>query len=593
MMKSFLSPDLKEEIRRKVDLVELASAHVAMKKAGRHYRGLCPFHPEKTPSFYIDRDKGLWHCWGCSRGGDVFNFVMETANLTFPEAVQELARRAGVRLERTPEESRRASQREQLLRALNAAASFFQAQLADPRVGKPAREYLGRRGIDDATAQRFALGYAPAEWDSLLNALTRKGYQPALLEQAGLVQPRQQGEGYYDLFRHRLMFPIVDLQDRPVAFGGRTLDPEGQPKYLNSKETAAFSKGKTLYGLVLARDVIRQTDEIVIVEGNIDVVTCHQYGIGNAVASLGTALSLDQVLLLKRFAGRAVLVYDADAAGMAAAERAMALFDEVELPVRVVVLPSGDPDAFLRTQGAEAFRRLMAEALPVFDYQVAMAILRHDASTVEGRVRIVDELLPALAGVTNPVRQAEYVRTLAERFALREDAIRQRVRTKGRSRAGSRSTEQPPLENRPERARAQAERLLLHLMIHEPALRTGVAARLRPDDFTDPVHRGVATALFEAPDEESGRLRERLTEGEQAVFLRMLFEDPPVEEKDKQKVIDDAIRYLTEREPAALRREALAKEIQAAAAAGDSEEVRRLQMQYLKLVGTMDLPEGR
>jgi DNA primase len=590
-MPGFLSPDLKEEIRRKVDLVELASAHVAMKKAGKHYRGLCPFHPEKTPSFYIDRDKGLWHCWGCGRGGDVFNFVMEAANLTFPEAVQELARRAGVRLERTPEESRRASQREQLLRALKAAASFFQAQLADPRLGQPAREYLGRRGIDEATAQRFALGYAPAEWDSLLNALTRKGYQPALLEQAGLVQPRQRGEGYYDLFRHRLMFPIVDLQDRPVAFGGRTLDPEGQPKYLNSKETAAFSKGKTLYGLALARDVIRQTDEIVVVEGNIDAVTCQQYGIGNTVASLGTALSMDQVLLMKRFAGRAVLVYDADAAGMAASERAMALFDEVELPVRVVVLPAGDPDAFIRTQGAEAFRRLVDEALPVFDYQVAMAIRRHDASTVEGRVRIVDELLPALAGVTNPVRQAEYVRTLAERFALREDAIRQRVRTKGRSRAGSR--EQPPLENRPERARAQAERLLLHLMIHEPALRTGIAARLRPDDFTDPVHRGVATALFEAPDEESGRLRERLTEGEQAVFLRMLFEDPPVEEKDKQKVIDDAIRYLAEREPAALRREALAKEIQLAAAAGDSEQVRRLQMQYLKLVGTLDLPKGR
>ncbi|MGH2348700.1 MAG: DNA primase [bacterium] len=590
-MRSFLSSDLKEEIRRKVDLVDLVSAHVALKKAGKYYKGLCPFHSEKTPSFHVDRDKGLWHCFGCSSGGDTFDFVMRTANLTFPEAVQELARRAGVRLERTPEESARASEREKLHRALKAAAAFFQAQLADPRLGRSAREYLTRRGIDEATAQRFGLGYAPAEWDALLNTLTRKGYPPALLEQAGLVQSRQRGEGYYDLFRHRLMFPIVDLQDRPVAFGGRTLDPEGQPKYLNSKETAAFSKSKTLYGLALARDVIRQTDEVVVVEGNIDAVTCHQYGIGSAVASLGTALSPEQVLLMKRFAGRAVLVYDADAAGMAASERAMALFDEAELPVRVVVLPSGDPDAFIRTQGAEAFQALVAEALPVFDYQVAMAVRRHDASTVEGRVRIVDELLPALAGVANPVRQAEYVRALAERFALREDAIRQRLRTRGRGRAGGK--EQPPLEIRPERARPQAERLLLHLMIHEPALRTGVAARLRPDDFTDPVHRAVAAALFEAPDEESGRLRERLNEGEQAVFLRMLFEDPPVEEKDTQKVVDDAIRYLTEREPAALRREALAKEIQAAAAAGDSEEVRRLQMQYLKLVGTIDLPEGR
>ncbi|HEV8352777.1 MAG TPA: DNA primase [bacterium] len=589
-MRSFLSPDLKEEIRRKVDLVDLISTHVALRKAGKYYKGLCPFHSEKTPSFHVDREKGLWHCFGCQKGGTAFDFVMQTANLTFPEAVQELAHRAGVRLERTPEETRRTSEREQLLRVLKAAAAFFAAQLAEPQTGRPAREYLDRRGIDEPTVQRFGLGYAPAEWDGLLSALTRKGYQPALLEQAGLVQSRQRGEGYYDLFRHRLMFPIVDLQDRPVAFGGRTLDPDGQPKYLNSKETVAFSKGKTLYGLSLARDVIRQTDEIVVVEGNIDAVTCHQYGIDNAVASLGTALSMDQVLLMKRFAARAVLVYDADAAGMAASERAMALFDEMELSVRVVVLPSGDPDGFIRAQGAEAFRSLVALALPVFDYQVAMAVRRHDPSTVEGKVRIVDELLPALAGVANPVRQAEYVRTLAERFSLAEDAIRQRLRSKGRGRTAGKA--QPPLEARPERARERAERLLLHLMIHEPSLRRGVAARLGPDDFADPVHRAVAVALFTAPDEESERLRERLNEGEQAMFLRMLFEDPPVEEKDTQKVVDDAISYLAEREPAALRRDALAKEIQIAAAAGDSEKVRSLQMQYLKLVGTTDAKEG-
>ncbi len=590
-MPGFLSPDLKEEIRRKVDLVDLVSAHVALKKAGKYYKGLCPFHQEKTPSFHVDREKWLWHCFGCSRGGSAFDFVMQTANLTFPEAVQELARRAGVRLERTPEENRRASERERLTRALAAAAAFFRDQLADPRVGRAAREYLKRRGIDDPTVERFQLGYAPAEWDGLLSALTRKGYQPALLEQAGLVQPRQRGEGYYDLFRHRVMFPIVDLQDRPVAFGGRTLDPDAQPKYLNSKETAAFAKGKTLYALSLARDAIRHSDEIVVVEGNIDVVTCHQFGITNAVASLGTALSAEQVLLMKRFAGRATLVYDADAAGMAASERAMALFDEAELPVRVVVLPAGDPDEFLRTKGADAFRGLLAEALPVFDYQVAMAVRRYDAVSVEGKVKIVDELIPALGAVANPVRQAEYVRALAERFDLREDAIRQRLRTKGRGRAGRGA--QPPLETPPERARVQAERLVLHLMIHEPTLRPEVAARLDPADFADPVHRALAEALFEGPDEESSRLRERLSEGGQALFLRMLFEDPPVEEKDKPKVLAEAIAFLTEREPAAKQRELLAKEIQAAQAAGDSEEVRRLQVAYLKLVGTTNLPEGR
>lgn len=582
-MRSYLTPDLRDEIRRKVDIVDLISAHVALKKAGKYYKGLCPFHQEKTPSFHVDPDKGLWHCFGCQRGGTAFDFVMQTANLTFPEAVQELARRVGVRLERTPEESRRASEREQMMRALKAAAAFFREQLADPRVGKAARDYLKRRGIDDATAERFGLGYAPAEWDALLNALTRKGHQPALLERAGLVQPRQRGDGFYDLFRHRVMFPITDLQDRVVAFGGRTLDPDGQPKYLNSKETAAFSKGKTLFALSLARDAIRSSDEIVVVEGNIDAVTCHQFGIPNAVASLGTALSVEQVMLMKRFAGRAVLVYDADAAGMAASERAMALFDEVELPVRVVVLPSGDPDAFIRANGGAAFQALVGAALPVFDYQVAMAARRHDASTVEGRVKIVDDLLPALAGVANPVRQAEYVRALAERFGLREDAVRQRLSARGR---GRRAGVSRPLEAPPEGARTQAERILLHLMVHEPALRRTVAQRLGPEGFADPVHRGVAEALLAGPDEESGRLQERLNEREQAVFLRMLFADTPVEEKDKEKVFADAIAYLAEREPAALRREQLARDIAEAQAAGDDQKVRRLQMQYLKLVGT-------
>jgi len=609
-MRSFLTPDLKDEIRRKVDLVDLVSAHVALKKAGKYYKGLCPFHQEKTPSFHVDRDKGLWHCFGCLRGGTAFDFVMQTANLTFPEAVQELARRAGVRLERTPEESRRASEREQMLRALKAAAAFFREQLHEPRIGTPARDYLTRRGIDGATAERFGLGYAPAEWDALRTTLTRKGHQSALLERAGLIQPRQRGEGYYDLFRHRLMFPITDLQDRVVAFGGRTLDPDGQPKYLNSKETAAFSKGKTLYALVLARDAIRQADEIVVVEGNIDAVTCHQFGIHNVVASLGTALSVEQVLLMKRFAGRAVLVYDADAAGMAAAERAMALFDEVELPVRVVVLPSGDPDAFIRADGADAFRALLAGALPVFDYQVAMAARRHDAATVEGKVKIVDDLLPALTAVTNPVRQAEYVRALAERFGLREDAIRQRLKARSRSRtpehpsvtvspapATSRAMTVDPsvviTEGSAEIARSRAEILLLRLMVHEPEVRAQVASKLDPGDFSDPAHRGLVEALFVAPGEESGRLQERLNEKEQALFLRMLFEETTVEEKDKEKVLADAIAYLAERAPAALRRETLAREIRDAQAAGDDQKVRQLQMQYLKLVGTTDLPEGR
>lgn len=582
-MRGYLSADIREEIRRRVDLVDLASSHAALKKAGRYYKGLCPFHQEKTPSFHIDRDRGLWHCFGCQQGGDLFDFVMRISNLSFAEAVETLARRAGVQLERAPEQARRATERDRLSRALDAAAVFFRDRLLHPQAGEAAREYLERRGVDEQIAERFRLGYAPAAWDEVLKALTAKGYPPALLEQGGVVQARQSGDGYYDLFRHRLIFPILDLQERPVAFGGRALD-DAQPKYLNSKETPVFTKGRMLYALNWAREAIRERDEIVVVEGNMDVLTCHQFGIANAVASLGTALTLDQVLLMKRFASRAVLVYDADASGMSAMERAMSLFEEADLPVRVAVLPSGDPDEFLRTSGEAAFRALVDQALPVFEYQVQMVTARHDPRTTEGKVRIVDELIPMIAAVAHPVRQSEYVRTLAQRFDLREDALRQRLRTKVRGRTAP--AEEMSVTGGPDRARHQAERLLVHLMVWESPLRRTVAGQLSAADFSDPRHRALAQVLFATPDDEPGAMRDRLTdEGQQSLLMQLVFEEPPVTEKEKERVVREAIDYIRHRQPTARRRETLARNIQAAQAAGDVEQVRRLQMEYVKLVG--------
>jgi DNA primase len=583
-----LSADIREEIRQRIDLVELVSAHVVLKKTGRYYKGLCPFHQEKTPSFHVDRDRGLWHCFGCSLGGSAFDFVMRTSNVSFGEAVEILARRAGVRLERSPEEIQRATERDRLYRALEAAAGIFRENLLHPERGRLAQEYLARRGVDAPTAERFRLGYATANWDDLLKALGAKGFAPALLTSGGLVQMRSGGDGYYDMFRHRVIFPILDLQDRPVAFGGRALDAETQPKYLNSKETSVFVKGKTLYALNWARDAIRQHDEAVVVEGNMDVLTCHQFGITNAVATLGTALTAEQVLGLKRFAGKAVLVYDADAAGQAAMERAQSLFEEADLPVRVAVLPSGDPDEFLRTAGPQKFGELVANAVPIFDYQVSLAASRFDAKTVEGKVRIVDVLLPSIAAVTNPVRQAEYLRSLAQRFDLAEDAVRQRLTARGRPSAAHRG--QQPSAPPSDRARNQAERLLIHLMVHNPALRPVVGGTLAPDDFVDAPHSRLARALFTAPEADVDGLREGLDdEDAQRLLMRLVFEEPPVAEKEKEQVVREAIDYISVRVPAAQQRQALAKQIHQAQTAGDLQQVRQLQMAYVKLVG----PSGR
>jgi DNA primase len=410
------------------------------------------------------------------------------------------------------------------------AAAFFRAQLTG-EAGNSARRYLASRGVDPQTQEIFQIGFAPPGWDHVLRALHARGFGSEVLEQAGLVVARTGGEGHYDALRERVVFPIHDLQGRPTAFGGRALG-DGTPKYLNTRETPLFVKGKTLYALDKARGAIRESGDAVVVEGYMDAVTCHQFGVRNAVASLGTALTLDQVLLLKRFASRAVLVYDADTAGEEAAERGLLVCEQAELPARVAVLPGGaDPDAFLRSRGPEALRRALEEARPIFEYRLEVAWKRHDPRTVEGKVGIVDEISRLISTVANPVRQAEYVRLLAERLEVREDAIRGQVRRAARRDDGPSSG--APVDVRPvpeATARAGAERLLLHLLVADASVREAFHGVVEPGLFREAGHRDLAETLL-APDTRGanpGRLRERLRE-ETAVSLlsRFLIAEPP------------------------------------------------------------------
>ncbi len=587
MNRRILHSDVKDEIRRRADIVDLVSAHAALKKAGRYYKGLCPFHQEKTPSFHVDPERGLFHCFGCGEGGDIFDFVMRTANLSFMEAAETLARRTGVPFDVSPQAAERASEREQILRTLDAARAHFRAALAGG-TGQKAQRYLARRGVGDAIAERFHLGYAPAGWDGLLAALRPKGYAPDLLERAGLVQARADRDGHFDIFRDRLIFPIADLQGRTVAFGGRALD-QSEPVYLNSRETPAFAKGKTLYGLGQAREAIREPGEVLIVEGYMDVLAAHQFGFANAVASLGTALTADHVSLLRRFTPRVVLVYDSDRAGEAATERGLVLFEDAEVLARVAVLPSGeDPDEFLRERGPEAFGRLVAEALPMFEYRVQAASRRHDASTREGKISLADEVLSVIQSVANPVRRAEYLRALAGRLDLPEDALRQRLRMRGRSvrslRVAAGGSSPGDLTPRSERARDEAERLLLHMMVQEPDRRSTIGRTLRAEVFINPVHRRLAAALLAAPSVDAGVLREQMDDEAAGLLMRLAFEAPPVVERDKDRAVAGALRYLTRTEPATAERKRVWEALQTAQASGDEAEVRRLQAAYADLI---------
>lgn len=563
----------RELVRNRTDIVELVGTYVTLRKQGKRYVGLCPFHSEKTPSFTVDRERGLFYCFGCGAGGDVFEFVMRLHGMSFPEALRELARRAGVPLE---EQEPRQGEWERLLRAVDAAARFYERVLEHPEAGRVGRAYLDRRGVDDKIRRRFRLGYAPESWDRLLEHLTEQGYDGALLERLGLVSARAEG-GWYDTFRGRLLFPICDLQGRPVAFGGRALRDEDSPKYLNSRDSPLFRKGSTLYGLHLAREAIRPAGRALVVEGYMDVLACHQYGVLEAVATLGTSLTRDQVALLRRFTQAVVLVYDSDEAGRRAAERAVPLFEEAGLEAFAAVLPEGhDPDSFLRQHGPDALRRLVERAVPLIRFVLEHSLRRHPP-TAEGKARVVDEVLPLIASVRHDVARSEHIAQLSQRLGVPEDAVRARLRALRR--AGVRAApEADPVRVAARTGDAQqaAEGHLLQRMLDEESARVWGATALREEDFQDPHHREIFAALRWTGDVHA--VREALSDGARAVLNQLLFGPRPPRPDVEGWV--GRIRAEQRRR----RRAELVAEIAAAERAGDLGRVRAIQEELKALV---------
>lgn len=410
----------KEEIRARTDIVELIGGYTALRQAGRSYKGLCPFHQEKTPSFTVNPEKGLWRCYGaCQTGGDVFSFLMKAEGLSFPEASERLANRAGVTI--TPlggdreEAERTRSERERIYAANAAAVRFFREAFSRATL---AQEYARKRGLAHETLEDFGIGYAPDDWSQLADYLKRNGVHLADAEKAGLVGASRRGDGtYIDKFRGRLIFPIHDLQERVVAFGGRLLLPaENAPKYLNSPETPVFSKSKILYGLARARKAIQERDLAVVVEGYMDAVACHQAGIANVVAILGTALTDEHVRLIRRHTKNVVLSLDSDEAGIRAALRSAELFAGAgdDMTLRILSLPPGeDPDAMLARGGSALFLKAIEGAVTVPEFRLRTAEARFDTRTDEGKAAFLREAVPIIAEVGSPLEQDRLVRRFA------------------------------------------------------------------------------------------------------------------------------------------------------------------------------------
>jgi DNA primase len=428
------------EIKNSVDILEIVSETVILKKAGKNYQGLCPFHAEKTPSFTVNPGKQIFYCFGCGEGGDVLGYLMKREGLSFPEALRSVAKRGGVEVpaaELSPAEKHRLGERERLFSLNGLVMQYFEDKLRSD-AGRDARAYLKRRSLSQETIERFHIGFAPEGWDLLARFLLSKRVPAALGEKAGLVRPRKQQSGHYDIFRNRIMFPIWDSGSRVIGFGGRVMD-DALPKYLNSPETPVYNKRGSLYGLHFARTESRAAEAIHVVEGYMDLLALHQNGICNAVATLGTSLSREHVRILKGLIGKTghvILVFDSDNAGIKAAERSVEVFSKEFVDARVLVLPKGhDPDSFLVEFGADAFREAATGALSIVPFLITTAVRRHGLST-EGKVRVVSELAGTLAAVDDGIARSLHIRELAERIGVDEAAIMERVRAAGSDHSG-------------------------------------------------------------------------------------------------------------------------------------------------------------
>ena len=411
-----------EELSARNDIVDVVSGYVPLtKRSGANQFGLCPFHSEKTPSFSVNPERQIYHCFGCGKGGGVINFIMEIENLSFPDAVEFLASRSGMQLpQEGPDENR--SRRTRMLELNREAARWFHGQLTSPS-GRPAQEYIEKRGIG-GMVRPFGLGYAPDSWSSLLDSMRRLGYSEAELISAGLARAGKKG-GAYDYFRNRLIFPVIDVRGSVIGFSGRILD-DGEPKYLNSPDTPVYSKSRSLFALNLAKK--SKSGYILLAEGNIDVVSLHQAGFDSAVASLGTALTPDQARLLSRYTKQLVICYDNDAAGQKAAQRAIGILQPLDLQVKVLQITGAkDPDEFIQTRGAAAFRELISGSDNEIEYRLSRIASENDLETLEGRQTYAREAVRLIASLPNAVDRDLYGARAAEKAGVRQEAFRDDV----------------------------------------------------------------------------------------------------------------------------------------------------------------------
>lgn len=624
LLKKYIPEDVIQEVKRHCDIVEVISDHVPLQKAGRNYKGLCPFHAEKTPSFIVNPERGIFYCFGCNTGGDVFGFLMKKENLSFAEAISALAERAGLAsfLRRTLSDGIQPSEgrSEKFFAIHEATARFFQRNLLESPLGEKARRYLKARRIQPSIAEKFLLGYAPPSADPLIQFLNGQGFSPEVAKEVGLLREAEPGGRLYCWLWDRLTFPLFNSSGKGVGFGGRILDRTTKyPKYINSPESPIYKKGSHLYGLNLAKEAIRREGGALVVEGYFDLITLVQAGIEHVVAPLGTSLTSEHMRLLQRYTSRVIMVFDGDAAGLSAVERLAAPFLDSGLRGFVLALPGGeDPDSYLWKEGKEAFLAHLRGAVPYLEYLMDQTMAHQDCSRIEGRVECVNKLLPLVARIPNQVERMGYLSLMAEKTGTSEAALlaelrklsgaslapgnRSSTRThpadlpqggvspslSASTRATIRSPAHGPQPAQPDPRellfkpdrRHYAERELLQLILQDGRTLGELRETLAPESFQNGDFREIVRVLFglwqEGLEEVGPRALAALSdERQKAVVSQLLIERKEYEEVDKDKLIRDCIDAIESHELESKCKQALKEE--------RYEEFQKLQRRRLEL----------
>jgi DNA primase len=529
-----------EDLRRQTDIVRVVQDYVTLKKAGANWVAPCPFHKETKPSFSVNPAKEMFFCFGCHKGGSVFTFIMEIERVTFPEAIKLVAEKSGVPLPKMEDDGRfeaRKRESDQVIDLNQWALQWWEEQLKS-KSARAVREYLTQRGITEETSQTFRLGFAPDSWDALSAHLRQKGATQQQLERSGLVVKKDEG-GSYDRFRGRLMFPVFDAQGKPIAFGGRTLDPEGEPKYLNSPETPAYTKGRHLYGLNLTRDEIRRQGFAILVEGYLDLIVPYQFGVKNVVASLGTALTPEQVKLIGRFARKVVVNYDGDRAGVQAAKRAIETLLAEDLEVKVLVLPdNADPDDFIRKHGVTEYQQRRGTARPHIQFVIDEAVRDRNLHRPADKAAAVEETLPFVRAVRSRIQRREYFDIAMDALRIPPDGRRELwQRTRGDASVGTKSVQQlvtAQMKTLP------AEEQLLELLLGNEDVRAIILARVKDAGYEELATAAIFRALFEVSEKKGevtfDTLSEHLADDPKALELL-----PRLMMKERIESFDEAL----------------------------------------------------